>query len=209
MVTKIKKPKGYFDKIFAIDCETTGLKFDSDDPSIGHQSVSWGVVVANAQTLKPIEKLYVEIKWSDASKALRKQDPTYGKKAESIHGLTMEYLEEHGVTETEAVEKIGALILKHWGPENCIRCLGHNVATFDIPFLRRLFRSVGIELKFGNRHYDTNTVGFVNWETFTSDELFNMIGFADRTEHNALVDAVQALETARITRLIFQKALTV
>jgi len=201
------KARGYFDYLLAIDCETTGLNYDNNDPSIGHQAVSWGIIVANAKTLKPIEELYVEIKWNDESKAFRKADPSFGKAAEKIHGLTYDYLEENGITEEEAVIAIASLIMKYWGPTVSVRTLGHNVHTFDMPFLRSLFHRLGVDIRFGNRHYDTNSIGFVLFETFNSDDLFKEVGFEERGEHNALDDAKMALESARVSRIIFKKAL--
>jgi len=198
------KPRGYFKYLLTIDCETTGLNFETDDPSDGQQTVSWGVIVADATTLKPVEDLYVEIKWNEESIRKREEDPSFGKKAEKIHGLTQDYLEQNGVTEEEAVTQIANLILKYWGPTVSVRTLGHNVHTFDMPFLRSMFRRVGIELKFGNRHYDTNSLGFMVYETFNSDDLFSIIGFDERGQHNALEDAHMALKSARVTRKLFK-----
>jgi len=189
------KPTGYFQKLIAIDCETSGLKYNCDDPSEGFQSVSWGIVIADAETLKPIEELYIEIKWNGESE--------WALGAQKIHGLSKEYLEENGMTEEEAVIAIGNIITKYFGI-NSLCLLGHNVATFDIWFLKRLFRKFGIELKFGNRHVDTSSVGFVNWEVFTSDQLFEEVGYESRGDHNALDDARMALESARRTRVLFQ-----
>jgi len=192
------KPRGYFEKFIAIDCETSGLKYNSDDPSDGFQSVSWGVIVADAKTLKPIEELYVEIKWNGESE--------WAMGAQKIHGLSKEHLEENGMTEEEAVVAIGSLITKHFGT-NSLCLLGHNVATFDLWFLKRLFRKFGIELKFGNRHVDTSSIGFVNWEVFTSDALFEEVGYDARGAHNSLDDARMALEAARRTRVLFKTLL--
>lgn len=213
MASPKDKPRGYFEKILAIDCETTGLCFSNDTPVYNeetgerHQTVSWGVIVANALTLKPIDELYVEIKWNDESKKQRTKDKKFGTFAEKVHGLKKTYLDKNGVTEAEACAQIGSLIVKHWGPTNNIITLGHNVHTFDVPFMRDLFRRHEIELKFGARHVDTSSVGFIDWMTYNSDDLFNMVGFDDRTEHNSLQDIQQTLEAARISRLIFNKAL--
>ena len=206
MATVKGKPTGWFQYVLAMDAETTGLKFNSDDPSEGHQAVSWGMVVADAHTLKPIEELYVEIQWNEDSIAAKKADPKFGVHAEKIHGLTRAHLDKNGMSEEEAVVEIANLILKYWADGN-IRCLGHNVATFDIWFLKRMMRRHGIELKFGSRHIDTSGTGFINFETYTSDELFELVGFDARGDHNALDDAKMALESARIMRLIFQSAL--
>ncbi len=198
-------PRGYFEKILALDSETTGLAYNSDDPSYDpvtgktYQSVAWGFIVADAETLKSIEELYVEIQWDGESE--------WNTKAEAIHGLSREHLKKNGLTAEQAVEVIGDLIIRHWGPTNSIRTLGHNVVTFDLWFLKRLFRKFDIELKFGNRHVDTSSIGFVNWKTFNSDDLFDVIGMPTRGEHNALDDARFALEAARRTRVIFQHAL--
>jgi len=206
MATVKGKPRGWFQYILAMDCETTGLEYNSDDPSVGHQAVSWGLIVADSKTLKPIEKLYVEIKWNDDSLAAREDDPQFGKRAEKIHGLTLSYLEKNGMDEEEAVTEIGNLILKYWADGN-IRCLGHNVATFDMWFLKGMMRRHGIELKFGSRHIDTSGAGFINFETYNSDDLFAEVGFDQREDHNALADAEMALEAARVMRVIFQNAL--
>lgn len=193
------KPIGYMKNILAMDCETSGLTYNGDDPSVDHQSLSWGFVVADSKTLKPIEKLYVEIKWDGKSK--------WDKRAEKVHGLTKEHLEKNGVTEQEAVELIGSLILKYWGPENCIHTLGHNVTSFDLWFLRRLFRNQGVELKFGNRHYDTNTIGWIATDSYTSRQFFESMGLQYGEVHNALTDTELALEAARRVKLVLQRAL--
>ena len=206
------KPRGYFKNVLVIDSETTGLCMGQESPVYNaktgerHQTVSWGIIVADTATFTPVEKLYVEIKWNETSKQQRKANPEFGKRAEAVHGLTYEYLEANGKTEQEAVVEIGNLIMKHFGP-NHVRTLGHNVATFDVPFLRDLFERHDIPLDFGNRHVDTNSIGFATFGTFNSDDLFELIGFEHRENHNALTDAEQALETTRVIRTIFQQAI--
>jgi len=204
MVSPKNKPKGYFDFLLAADCETTGLAYNSDDASIEsdgkyYQSIAWGLVVADANTLLPVEKLYVEIKWDKKS--------IWSPQAEKVHGLSREYLEQNGIDSADAVVQIGGLILKYWGPTNSIRLLGHNVATFDMWFLKRLMRSEGIDLKFGNRHIDTSGAGFLTFNTYTSDELFAAVGLPERDahKHNALDDALHSLHSARTIRLLWNK----
>ncbi len=207
------KPRGYFEKLLVIDCETTGLCFSAENPVFNpatgerHQAVSWGLIVADAKTLRPIDRVYVEIKWNKESKRQKKSDPSFGGRAEQVHGLTYEYLEKNGLTEEEAVEKIGNLIITHFGPSNPLKTLGHNVHLFDVPFLRDLFERTGVPLTFGNRHYDTNSMGFATFGTFNSDDLFELVGCPKRDDHNALTDAEQALEATRIIRKIFRTAL--
>jgi DNA polymerase III epsilon subunit-like protein len=213
MATTKNKPRGAFDFLLAMDCETTGLCVNQDspveNPKTGerHQTVSWGLIVADASTLLPIEKKYLEIKWNDTSKKQRESNAKFGVGAEKVHGLTFDYLEKNGITEEQAVVEIGGMILKYWSPEVSIRTLGHNVHTFDLLFLRDLFRRHEIELKFGSRHYDTNSIAFATFGTFNSDDFFDAVGFEKRGDHNALVDAEQALEATRRIRIIFQKAI--
>ncbi len=190
------KQVGYSKFILPMDCETTGL-FKGDDPSIGHQCVSWGMIVADTETLKPIEELYVEIKWNEASKAARKKDPTFGEYAAKIHGLSYEHLEEHGMDESDAVAEIANLILKYWGSNVQVKTLGHNVVSFDLPFLKSMLRRHDIEIPFGARHYDTNAIGWATVGSYTSDALFTTMGYDARDGHNALDDTRLALNSCR------------
>lgn len=200
-----KQPRGYFKYILAADCETSGMVFNADDPSFDpkngteYQAVSWGLIVADSTTLKPVDTLYVEIQ----------HDPKYAWNdgAQKVHGMSREYLAKNGMPMEEAVEQIASLILKYWGPSSPVSMLGHNVMTFDLPFLRRTLRSQGIEVRFANRHVDTNSIGFTVLETHNSDDLFEAVGLVARDphNHNALVDASNALETARRIRAIYNK----
>lgn len=204
MSIKNEKPRGYFEHVLAIDFETSGLFFSSenDNPCFNrntgeyYQPVSCGIIVANASTLTSIEKLYLEIQWDGKS--------LWSEKAESVHGLSKAYLKKNGITKQEAVVQIANLILKYWGPDNNIQLLGHNVHLFDAVFLDHLMQSEEIPLRMANRHVDTYSAGFATFGTFNSDDLFEAVGFEKRKDHNALTDAEQALETARIIRTIFQ-----
>lgn len=200
-----KKPRGYIDLALFIDCETSGLFYNQDDPSYNahtgeeYQSVSWGLVVANTQTLDKIEELYIEIKWDGVS--------LWSKEAQAVHGLTLEYLEEHGLTDEDAAVAIAELLLKYWGPDSPVCLGGHNVATFDKFFLRRLLRKHGLEVRFGSKTIDTNAIGFATFGTHNSDDLFDAVGLPARAEHNALVDANNARESVKRIRKMFNACL--
>lgn len=207
MTQSNKKPRGYLERILVIDAETSGLSFKGIDPTINpetgetYQAVSFGLIVANAQTLEPIDSLYVEIKWNGES--------VWSKEAEGVHGLSLAYLEENGVTEEEAVVEIAELIIKHWGPEGVVCLAGHNVATFDRFFLDRLLRKYGIAVRFGSKTIDTNAIGFATFGTHNSDDLFAIVGLPERdpTAHNALVDATNALKAIKRVRELFERCL--
>jgi DNA polymerase III epsilon subunit-like protein len=217
MSTPKGMPRGYFKYVLAVDSETTGLCFKNYDHNENpvynsttgerHQALSWGFLVVDTEDFSIVDELYIEVQWNEESLLQRHEDPSFGKKAEEVHGLTLSYLEEHGIPEEEAVMLIGELILKWFGPENAIKLLGHNVHLFDLAFLRDLFKRYGIALKFGNRHYDTNSGAFMTFGTWNSDDLFEQIGFEARGDHNALDDIKMTVEAARIMKMIFQKAL--
>lgn len=200
-----KKPCGYFEKVLAVDVETSGMAYSVDDPSYNpktgdtYQVVSIGLVVANVNTFKPIEELYLEIKWDGES--------TWDKEAENVHGLSKSYLEKHGVDRATAVEEIGNLVLKYWGPDVPLCLLGHNVATFDLWFFKRLMRSEGLHLRFGNRYVDSSSCGLATFGTFNSDDLFKTAGLGVRnpSKHNALDDAKMALASVRLIRELWKE----
>lgn len=199
-----KKAKGFFKYLMAFDFETSGLVKggNSNNPVRNdkeeYQIVSGGFVIADSETLKPVDELYIEIKWNGVSK--------WTKGAERIHGLSIEHLDEHGMTEEEAVLVIANFFMKYFGDRQ-LNLLGHNIASFDIPFLRDLFGKFGVPLKISQRYNDTNSLGFITFESYTSDELFDLLGMEHRSTHNALDDAKMSLEAARLIRLIFQQAI--
>lgn len=192
---KTNLPRGHFSKILAMDCETTGLNFNSPDPSDGYQSISWGLIVADAKTLKEIDSLYVEIQWDGQS--------IWEKRAEQVHGLSIEHLKKHGLPKDEAAAKIAEFVYSYWPPDaqssanRNVRCAGHNVATFDTWFMRRLLNEFGVMFTTGNRFIDTSSVGWVMLDTYNSDDLFSQLGLGERTEHNALEDARMALQVLK------------
>ena len=207
--------RGYFKYLFAVDSETTGLCFKNyshnenvvHNPDSGehHQALSWGIMVVDASTFKVLEKEYIPVKWNENTKRQRAADPSFGKRAEEIHGLTYEHLEQVGFDEKDAVVKIGQLIMKYFGTDNAIKLLGHNV-MFDMQFLRELFQRYGINLKFGTRIYDSNALSFGTVGAWNSDDLFSTMGFATRKSHNALEDIEMTVEMFRITKALWGKA---
>jgi len=200
----MSKPRGYIERVLFIDAETSGIALGSADPSYDeasgkeYQAVSWGLVVADAQTLKPLDKLYVEIKYNGTAE--------WSKEAQKVHGLSLAYLEENGVDEEDAVVQIAELILKHWGHDGVVCVGGHNVATFDLPFFRRLLNKFDINVKFGSKTIDTNAIGFATFGTHNSDDLFEMVGLPPRDPagHNALDDADRARQAVMYVRKLFK-----
>jgi hypothetical protein len=198
--------KGEFKYILGMDCETSGIGNAGTvlQPYYSkngyYQTVSWGLAVIDSTSFKIVDKLYVEIKWNGES--------LWDAKAEAVHGLSKEYLEDNGVTEEEAVVIIGNFIIKWFGPAY-ISCLGHNVATFDIPFLIDLFHRFDMQLKLSHRHYDTNTLALVCTDNYNSDDFFEAMDLPARGKHNALEDLKYEITAARRLKAVFKQLFTV
>jgi len=195
-----------------MDCETSGMTFasqtdplnpdPSSDPSKNgyYQSVSWGLIVCDMTTMQMVDKLYVEIKWDGES--------LWDAKAEKVHGLTKDHLEKHGKSEEDAACDIYDFIIKWWpDPKIAISTMGHNIASFDHWYFRRLMTKFNLMPTLGNRVIDTNTIGIVCYDAYTSNELYGLVG-VQRNAHNALEDIKASWKVIKTTRSIFNNYLT-
>jgi len=205
MATQKDKPKGYFKYLLALDAETSGMFYNQIDPSTDgkdfYQSISWGFIVADSLTLKPVDEVYIVLNWDGKS--------LWNQQAQDIHGLSKTHLAEHGVSYEEGATELFEMLLKYWGPDSVITTLGHNHVMFDLYFMRRWLEPLGVMPKISHRNIDTNALGFVGFQSYSSDELFHKVGLPERDpkKHNALTDAAYALETARRFRSIFNSVI--
>lgn len=192
------KPQGWYNKFLVMDCETSGLNFDqnSNDITLGYQSVSWGFIISDMKTMKPIAELYVLIKWDGVSK--------WHWKASKTHGLTKEYLEEHGMSASDAADTIVMFLADHFEVDDTIVCMGINVALFDIPFLKKLLIAHGYPVGFSARTLDVSALAAMTIGTYTSQQMFDELGIERGKVHNALEDSRATLKAARIIRTLFR-----
>lgn len=182
-------------KFLAMDCETSGMN-TTGIPSEGYQMVSIAMIVSDTKTYKELDTLYIEIKWNGKS--------GWNTKAESIHGMTKEYLEEYGVDEEEAVVQIVEFLMKHFDLNKAIVLAGHNAASFDVHFIKDLLKRFDVTgVRFAHRIIDTFSLGLVALGANDSDELFDKLGFQKRKAHNALVDIQYTLRAIRLIKKIF------
>lgn len=191
-------------RIIAMDCETSGMNWNSgksqynESIAHGYQAVSWGFVISSPDDFKPIDKLYLEIKWNGTSK--------WDNKAESIHGLTKEYLEENGVNEEDAVVTILEFFMEYLDITKPLYFLGQNVTTFDVPFFKDLLYRYNIkDIKIGQRHFDTFALAAGTIMKYDSESIFKKLGMKGRGAHNSLQDAENALETYRRINMAWNK----
>lgn len=184
------------DKVVAIDVETSGFS-KGDDVALNHQILSIGLIVAD-RDFNPIDRFYCEIKWNGESH--------WDKYAESIHGMSKEYLENFGLDEEEAVCEITSFLLKHYNPEEYIYFLGHNPRGFDVQFFKKLTNKHDVHFKIGHRTVDSFSVGFTVLGANDSDELFGYF-YKKRKEHNALDDAAMSLGVCRKIKILMKSIL--
>lgn len=192
-----------------VDWETTGATFGGDS-TIDYQGISVGAVVARTSDWSEVASFERLIKFNP-----QKYKWTEG--AQKIHGLTIEHLEQHGVSQAQAAEDMLEFIFKFFGTSK-IMFGGHN-EEFDRRFTNQLFNSVDIEFSIEHsgkfqahvplHHVTINTagLGFVNFGLFKSDLLFDKVGVPQRGKHNALDDARAALQVVQVSNLAIKAAL--
>lgn len=183
--------------ILSIDWETTGSSFRSLEETFKRfQGIAFGAVIANSETFEPIKTLYREIKYN----------PKYEwtQEAEAIHGLSQEYLEDK-LSEEEAAIDLAEFIYDIFGTSK-VMFLGHN-PLFDIEATRQLLVPYNVMPELFHVILNTSAAGFITIGKYRSNDVFNFFSGENRDKHNALDDALLALETARNIRLLMNVAL--
>lgn len=206
---KFQQPQKYG---LCIDWETSGSSW-GEDSSKEYQGISFGAIIFETATFKPVEKMYREVKFNDAKWK-------WSAEAERIHGLSRQHLELNGVTQEEAATDLLEMILKYFGPDGKVMFLGHN-PEFDRRFTNQLLNSVEFEFttERDNKNFtqiqlhhvllDTSALGFITLGLYKSDLLFDRLGFPERSAHNALEDAEQTLQTCEVIQALVQIGLSV
>lgn len=185
--------------VLFLDWETTGADFDSGESHKRYQGISFGAVIADSDTFEVVDTLYRELHFDETKYAW-----TDG--AEKIHGLSREYLAEHGVSREDGLIDLLELIAKYIGAQNKI-CMGGHNTSFDIAFTNQLASDFGVELKFHHVMIETSQLAFVAIGKYRSDDVFPFFGGEVRGNHNALDDALQSLAVARGIKQLVQAAL--
>lgn len=186
-------------RILCIDWETSGSTFKSYEETFKqYQGISFGAVIADAQTFEPIDTLYREIKF-DGSKY------EWSPEAEKIHGLSREYLEENGVSAEEAATDLAEFIFNTWNTQK-VMFLGHN-PWFDIEATKQLLEQFDVMPDLYHVVLDTSAAAFITTGLYKSNDVFKFFTGAERAAHNALDDALITVNTAQNIRLLMNSAL--
>lgn len=197
-LTKKKKKSGLPARGICFDFETSGYlpPKEIDGHFVGyadkHQGVSIGAIIFDLKTLTNISEIYIEFKFDPANE--------WSDEAEKIHGLTREYLNEHGVSQEEGAEKFLNWVLENGIPlDDEWLIMGHN-KDFDIAFLHKWLNKLNVMPKIFYRGINTCDVGIAAFGIGKSDLLFERLGFEKRGDHNALDDARMTLAVAQVVR---------
>ena len=183
-----------------IDWETSGSTWGGDS-SKDYQGLSIGAVIFDTQTFDVFKTFYREIKF-DPSKY------KWTDEAAKIHGLTIEHLEEHGVTQEEAAIDFASFLMEVFDVQKPIMTLGHN-REFDIAFTKQLLEPFDIMFKVHHVNLDTSGIGFVTMGLYKSNLLFDALGFDERGAHNSLEDALITVGVCQRIRMLMNSALGV
>jgi len=175
----------------AIDFETSG--YSLPNYASKHQGISFGAIIFDAKTLAPIEALYREIKFNPKY--------TWSSEAESIHGLSIDYLSKNGVTQEQAACDLAELVIRYMGTSE-IMLLGHRV-NFDKAFTIQLMDSVDMEFSYHPTMIDSCSIATVLMELSYSDEIFQTLGLPKRGQHNSLEDIMYTLESVKLMKDYF------
>lgn len=179
----------------AIDWETSG--YSLPDYAKNHQGISFGALIFEVATLDIVDSMYREILFCDPD------GPTYqwSDEAEKVHGISIEYLAQHGVPQTEAACDLCNMIVKYIGNEK-VPLLGHRV-YFDEAFTNQLTASIGIQLEYDPIRIDSAAIGLMFLGTGSSDQLFEACGLLPRKAHNSLEDITYTLASLKAIKQAF------
>ena len=200
-MTKGSYSRGHPGKFgLCIDWETSGSDWDGKSHET-YQGLAFGAVIFNTETLEPVETLYRELHFDDTKYK-------WSAEAEGVHKLTREHLAASGVSREEGLIDLLEMLVKYFGTDSKIIFLGHNV-DFDIDFTLQLADDHGIDLRPRIYHVKLETSGasFIMIGKYRSNDVFEFFtGRVREGGHNALDDALLALETARNMRAITTSA---
>lgn len=157
-------------KYLSIHVETTGLNFDLEKPVCeGHDIVVASLAVCDSK-FKLLDQMTVHFKQKNAE---------YG---QQYHKITPDILEECGVTEEEGLVEISNFILEHFDPEEYIVCLGQNVHSFTLPFLKQFFYRNEVYFKFSTNSLEVFSLTAPTIGPYTIEELITVFGEVDELD---------------------------
>lgn len=158
------------EKYLSVHVETTGLNYDLEKSICdGYNVVVVSFVVCDSN-FKVIDDITVHFN-QDAE--------DYG---QNYHGITPAILEECGVDEEEGVVELSSFILDHFDGSDYIVCMGQNVHSFTLPFLKQLFYRNEIYFKFSSNSLEVFSITTPTLGPYTIKELLETFGDVDELD---------------------------
>lgn len=187
-------PHGPGALLLVLDSETSGSTFGGYEETFSkYQAISFGAIIADNTTFKPVAKLYFTVKF-DGSKY------EWTESAEKIHGLSREQLEAEGLDNEEAAATLAEFILNHFGTGK-VMFAGHN-PWFDIEAMRQLLEPHGVMPDLYHVVIDTSGSAFVAIGKYRSNDVFRTFCGERQEKHNALDDAEMTLNVLQSIRAL-------
>lgn len=181
-----------------IDWETSGSSW-TELPWANHQGISFGAVIFKFEDFSVVDTLYREIQFNP-------KRYKWSMEAQAIHGLTQDYLLQHGVSAQDAAIDFASLLTDYFDPQKEIMFLGHN-RGFDEGFTRQLLEPYGLMFKIHHVTLDSSGMGLIAMGQYKSNLLFDALGFEKRGEHNALDDALITVGCCERIRMLVNAGL--
>lgn len=129
-----------------------------------------------------------------------KEGLIYSSQAEAVHGITAKIQEEKGISLKIIYKEICSLFKKYKNPRQLCHLAGHNIISFDVPFLRNFFEYMGDDLdKYVKFYTDTMLLAHMsaleqeNYQLHTCCQINGI----------DLVNAHRALDDTKANALLF------
>lgn len=170
----------------ALHVETTGICNDLDRPvNSDNDIISISAAICDKRTFKVLDKKIIFIE---------NDKDDIGTK---WHGITRPFLDDEGVDEETAIEEFVNFILEYFTLDNSIICLGQNVHSFVLPFIRELLERHEVYLKFAPNSLDVFSITVPTIGETSITELVEMFGDVD-----SLDPAYQRVEYASMLKVL-------
>lgn len=155
----------------ALHIETTGICTDLDKPiNNGNDIVCIAAAICDKKSFKTLDKKIIFINSDRDDIGTR------------WHGITKGFLDDEGLDEEGALEELLNFILEYFTIDSTIICLGQNVHSFVLPFVKQLLQRNEIYLKFSSNALDVFSVTVPTIGETSISELIEMFGDVDKLE---------------------------
>lgn len=161
-------------KYLAIHVDTTGLNYDSYDITEGHEVVALCMMVCDLE-FNVVDQITL---YNSSVDEIKLANST------QYHGITRAVLDEMGLEEEEFMTEVAQFIITHFCPLEDdedeyyapIKCIGHNVATFSLPFLISLLKKYSLSINFSANVLDTYSVLVPTVGDITLSQMIEIFG---------------------------------